>query len=68
MKIKEIKWTKEEQDKCVWCHIKGYERFECIPIDDDGHSLVYDHMVQGCIADYCPKCGRWLHTEGEELP
>ena len=59
--MNEIKEIKIEQSKCGWCHIEKYSRFECVPIDDDGHSLVIDNMIQSCIADYCPKCGRWLH-------
>ena len=41
---------------CGWCN-KGL-RIECYLIDDEGNTAsIEDHMVQTCIARYCPMCG-----------
>ena len=55
---------KLKKDNCGWCRIKGYERIEFYPIDDDGHALAKDHTVVSGIAKYCPMCGRKLEDVG----
>lgn len=45
---------------CSWCRIaeKHHLRFECVQVDNDGH--IAEQAARTLIADFCPKCGRFL--------
>ncbi|HEX3018521.1 MAG TPA: hypothetical protein VHP31_11815 [Caproicibacter sp.] len=55
----------ERKKGCEWCN-KGL-RFECNLIDSQGNTAsVENNVVQTCIADFCPHCGRDLRKPVEK--